>query len=301
MKIAIFGGSGFLGAHLVSNFRQIGSVLNIDPNVANMDFDDVERFWSWDGKDISERISGYDVVVYAAGTTVPATSGRNIAIELETNLLPAIKAFQVIADAGVGKVIYFSSGGMLYDLQGKSPFREASKIGPRTAYGFGKQACEAAIEFIHRTTNIDVIIVRPSNPYGPGQDPYGKQGVIPIWIRQILLDEDIVLYGQSVSKDFLYVTDFVASIRALVLKDLAWGVFNVGSGFEARLVDVLSLIENTLGKKARVVIESSRQIDNVHNSLSCEHICREVGWVPVVSLADGIRHTAEFVRNKIRV
>ena len=156
---------------------------------------------------------------------------------------------------------------MLYDLQGKSPFREASKIGPRTAYGFGKQACEAAIEFIHRTTNIDVIIVRPSNPYGPGQDPYGKQGVIPIWIRQILLDEDIVLYGQSVSKDFLYVTDFVASIRALVLKDLAWGVFNVGSGFEARLVDVLSLIENTLGKKARVVIESSRQIDNVHNWL----------------------------------
>lgn len=301
MKIAIFGGSGFLGSHLISNFRQIGSVLNIDPNVAQVDFDDVESFWSRDDKDISNRIAGYDVVVYAAGTTVPATSGRNIAIELETNLLPAIKTFQVMVDAGVGKVIYFSSGGMIYDLQGSSPFKETSKIGPRTAYGFGKQACEAAIEFIHRTTNIDVIIVRPSNPYGPGQDPYGKQGVIPIWIRQILLDEDIVLYGQNISKDFLYVSDFASAIRALVLKDIPWGVFNVGSGCEARLVDVLALIENTLGKKARVVIENSRQIDNAHNSLSCEHIYKEVGWLPVVSLADGIRRTAEFVRNTIRV
>jgi UDP-glucose 4-epimerase len=295
MKIAIFGGSGFLGSHLVADLRQIGAVLNIDPSGASECFEDVECFWSTDIKDISDRIAGYDIVIYVAGASVPATSGSSLLIELETNLSPAIKAFQAIAAAGVGKTIYFSSGGMLYDLQGASPFEETSRIAPRSAYGFGKQACEAAIEFLHRTTRMDVIIVRPTNPYGPRQDPYGKQGVIPIWTRQILFDEEVVLYGENVSKDFLYVTDLVSSIRALILSNIRWGIFNIGSGFEARLVDVLTIIEYTLDKKAKVMLLNSRHIDSVQTSISCEHIFRSVGWTPVVSLEDGIRRTVDFV------
>lgn len=299
MKIAIFGGSGFLGTHLISNFRQIGSVLNIDPNIGKVNYYDVDNFWSLDIAEITERIAGYDLVVYAAGTSIPSISGKNITIELETNLIPAIKAFQIFVDARVGKIIYLSSGGMLYDLSEKPPYGENSKLGPRTAYGLGKQACEVALEFIHRTTDIDVIIVRPSNPYGPHQDPFGRQGVIPIWIRKILLDEEIVLYGTNVSKDFLYVSDFASSIRALALKKIPWGTYNVGSGSESLLVNVLELIERALNKKAHLVIEDSRAIDNLRNSLNCNLIFQEVGWRPMVSLSDGIIQTSEYIKNKI--
>ncbi len=100
--------------------------------------------------------------------------------------------------------VFLSSGGTVYGVKG-GVISENEPVAPISYYGLSKVQIEDLINFYHRRYNLNYLILRPSNPYGFGQNLYGKQGLIAVIIGKILSKESIVVFGDGTTiRDYIY-------------------------------------------------------------------------------------------------
>ena len=142
--------------------------------------------------------------------------------------------------------------------------------------------------------------IRPSNPYGPGQNFQAPQGVVAVAMARIARGEPITIRGDgSAEKDYLFVDDFAKACGKLISNPEALGSFNVGSGRGTRLLDVISKIEEVVGRKAELIFEPAQVGDVTANVLDISKIRQTTGWEPATSLDAGIAQTWAWMKPKL--
>lgn len=269
-NILFIGGAGFIGSNLIKKFQKDDFGIHvcepIGAYVKRLDELNVEvhQCSLKDIQSISSLIleNGIDVVVHLVSTLIPGSSYKDYKNEFQNVVFPSIELMEVCAEKGV-KFVYFSSGGTIYgNRTDVHPFVESDLMAPISYYGWSKQMMENSILFMHRTKGLDYLIVRPSNPYGHGQNLYGKQGLIAVAIGKILNGESVDVWGDgSAVRDYIYIDDLAEAFRQLILKNVKNTTLNIGSGRGYSVNDVLAFLKIVSKNDFRILYQNPRPVD----------------------------------------
>lgn len=301
-RVLLIGGNGFIGSHLIDELLSSGyrvRVLDRQPELFRQPLSDVEyQTGSFaDLFTLREAIDDCEILVHMAHSTVPALS----LIHPEQEVLDSVSSFVNMVNCfkkgHIKKIVYFSSGGAVYGNPLSLPVDEESKLEPISPYGVAKLMMEKYLSMFSYLYDLQYIIVRPSNPYGPRQNYKGQQGVISIFLNKILNNEEIRIWGDgSSTKDYLYVGDLAKSVVGLIDRGFDNSTYNISSAIGRSLNDLISILSATYGCPPRIVYEAERSYDVKHVVLSNEKVQHRTGWQPSISLEDGISETVRWIQ-----
>ena len=304
-KVLIIGGAGFIGSNLVRALVEHGGVHSIlDRPEADFGrlsvFQDRLRVYrgTLQELDIIEKIlyrDGITTVVHLVSGMLPSSPEEALRKEEECIIKPTRALLPMLENHGC-RLVFVSSGGAIYGEGGKTPLCEDDPPCPTSHYGKAKQMLEEAILRYSAMKDLSHLVIRPSNPYGRFQNNSGTQGFVAVATGRVLKGEELTIWGDgSIVRDYLHVDDLMAGMLGLMDHPASRGVYNLGSGRGHRLTEVLSIIEEISGLKARVRFTQGRACDPGANVLDIRKVQSLIPYVPR-SLEDGLRIYVEEVK-----
>lgn len=309
-RIVILGADGFIGRHLVTKLAEDRSntVVAFDrfsayqtgsdrpfENYANVEVVPGNFF---NREDLAAVLHEKDYVFHLVSTTNPATSNSDPFIDIDTNVRGSLEFLEICTENKVRKVIFLSSGGTVYGDISSDKIHEQTVPQPRSPYAIGKLTIEYYLRYFKFTHGLDYIVYRVANPYGPGQNIYGKQGVIPIFMNKYRKKEPIIIFGDgTMVRDYLYIEDLADMITETYAKDHAHDEYNAGSGRGVSVNELVRAIEECTGFSVEKKFHEAPPT-YIHKSvLDTKRFSKEFNVVPRVDLREGIKKTWEFVKS----
>ena len=309
MKVLVAGGAGFIGSHLCERLLNDGhTVVSMDNMVtgsaANIAaFEACERFTSIE-HDVVEPLPDlpqFDRIYHLASPASPPIY-QQLAIEtLRVNSEGTRRLLELAVEHGAR--FFFASTSEVYGDPLEHPQREeyrgnVSTTGPRSMYDEAKRYGEALTSAYARSRGVEARIVRIFNTYGPRMDAEDGR-VVTNFIAQALRNEPITIYGDgSQTRSFQYVTDLVEGMVRLMESDCSQPV-NIGSSEEYTMLQLAELVIEMTGTSSEIsylpLPEDDPKLRRPDTSLAK----RELHWVPVVPVAEGLRLTIEYLRTVV--
>lgn len=302
MNTLILGGNGFIGSHLVDRLLEDGHFVRV--------FDKYEEryrkplqcvdycFGDFGNRGLlAEALSGIDVVFHLISTSLPKTSNDDPAYDVQSNVIETISLLEQCVARKIRKVVYISSGGTVYGLPRTLPIPEDSPTEPECSYGITKLTIEKYLSLFHQLHGLDYTIVRPSNPYGSRQNPYGIQGAIPVFLGKVAKREPITIWGDGgVIRDYLFVDDLINGICRAACSETKDRIFNLGSGIGLSLNEIVATIRSVTGLDVQVCYQQERPFDVPAIYLDITRARDQLDWHPTTSLEVGIGKTWTFIQ-----
>jgi len=301
----VTGSSGFVAGHVVRRLVSEGhEVTGLDIAPPRGHFDASVREVTLDVRDrdgvhaLIQETRPELVFHIAAQASVPA-SMRDPRTDVETNALATLELAFEAAEVGVQRFVFISTGGAMHGEPPPEqlPANEDTPVAPMSVYGASKAAAEIYLGVVAQQTELEVSILRPSNIYGPGQNPHGEAGVMAIVTRAMLRDEPVTLFGDgSQTRDYVYIADTVeAVIRA---SEGPPDVCDISTGLEVSTGQIFELLASLTGYERPIVYAGERPGDIQRISLDPARAARVWDWRPHTSFEDGVAETVEWFRNE---
>jgi len=291
LKIIILGGQGFLGKNLIEALYTDNEVIALDIYECVERRVDGCKYYRYDFTEIDaweHLLKNTDILYHLAGSTNPLTSSQDIPGEIESNILGTVRMLEAVVKHGVKKLVFPSSGGTVYGEALYTPIDEKHPTNPVSSYGAAKLAIEKYIQVFNRMHGLDYCILRFANVYGRYQNSE-TQGAINIFIRKLLSDETIKIWGNGTAvRDYINVRDAVDALILAGREDHQAKLFNVGSNKGFSVNEIIGEIADCMNKTARVDYIDARPYDVNSNVLDCSLIKSVYGFDPKVSLRQGI-------------
>ena len=297
MNILFIGGAGFIGSSLVKRFVSDRKylVFILEPEFAN-----ISRLNGYDLTVFRNSLSNInevknillanniEVVVHLVSTLIPGSNYDDYVNEFKNVIFPSIELMEFCANEKI-KFVYFSSGGTIYGNRTTfQPFVETDNMEPISYYGWSKQMMENSILFKNRTQNLKYLIIRPSKPYGHGQNLYGKQGLVAVAIGKIIENKSVEVWGDgSAIRDYIYIEDLASVFYQLINKDICNETINLGSGRGYSVNDVLAFLKIISKVDFKIEYKNARPVDVSNMVLDVEKMKRTVDVI-LTPMLDGI-------------
>ena len=208
------------------------------------------------------------------------------------NARGTLVALWAAKQADVPRLVFSSSNAPLGD--NAYPASEDKPMAPLSPYGAGKATGEAYCSAFHGAYGLDAVAVRFSNAYGPRSAR--KTNVIPLFIRKAMAGEPLTIYGDGTqTRDFVFVTDLANGlIRAATTPGAGGEVFQLASGIETSLNDLVGMIREVSGRDLEVQHEPPRAGEIQRNYSLIGKAEERLGYRPAVVLADGVQRTWQW-------
>jgi UDP-glucose 4-epimerase len=300
MKCLIIGGNGFIGSHLADKLLREGNFVRIfdvsyerfrDP----LDKVDYRIGLLHNKQDLYEAMLGIDIVYHLASASVPSTSGVDVTNDIEKNLVTTISILDLLVSLKIRKFVYFSSGGAVYGNPETRLISESHPCRPISSYGIIKNTIENYLLLYERLHGLNILILRPSNPYGPRQGHFIAQGVISTFLRNIKSNSELCIYGDGSSqKDYIYIVDLV-EICYNISKSNYSGIYNIGSGNGTSINEIIKIIEKITLLKPKCVFLEKKEYDVSNFVLDISKVLMHQNSKPNVSLDSGIALTWDWI------
>ena len=309
MKILLLGAAGFIGTNLTIELakKTEDEITLVDRSkaffkpIVGMDLKNahiLEADLTVD-MDFDSILKDQEVVYHLVSTTVPTTSNQHISQELVSNVIFSANLFEACIRCDVKKVVFVSSGGTVYGKEVDCPLKEKTATNPISSYGVQKITIEKLLYLYRYMYGLDYRIIRLANPYGPYQRPNGVLGAVTTFTYKALKGDEITVYGDgSVVRDFIYIDDAIRAIMKIVNGENKHRTFNLGCGYGTSIKQVLETIEKAFGIKLNVSYLEGRKVDVPVNYLDISRYEKYYGALNPISLEDGIRKTADFMKKE---
>jgi len=235
-----------------------------------------------------------DVVFHnAAQPGVRASWGREFSAYTHHNMLSTQRLLERYKKSKLERFVYASSSSIYGDAE-SYPTSEAMLPRPFSPYGVTKLAGEHLVLLYGRNFGLPVAALRYFTVYGPRQRP---DMAFHRFCRAMLAGEPITVYGDGhQSRDFTFVSDAVeANVRAWK-RAAPQGVYNVGGGSQVEVLEVIALLEKSLGRKAQVNLEPRPAGDPLRTRADAARLAADLGYATAVGIADGLAAQAEWAR-----
>lgn len=283
MKVLITGSSGFIGRNLCKKLCDDGHEL-IYYDLPERDILDVDEM-----QDVFSLSP--DVVVHmAAQAYVPPGEADPVSNAI-TNVAGTVNVLERAREHGT-KVVLCSSGAV-YGSLARVPTYEEIVCNPESQYGISKLAAEMYAHFYYEKRGVPVTITRFSSVYGAGR----HAGPINAFVERALKGDTLTIYGDGeTTRDYTYVDDVVEGLKLCVDGTIPFGgeVYNLASGIQTSLLEVISVIEEIRGEDLHVQHEPEVPGDIRVNYFDIEK-ARRWGYNPIVSLTEGIEKMIEVL------
>lgn len=308
-RILLIGGAGFIGSNIIKHFSDrkgqfvayvlepelayIGRLEGLNVNVLRGDLSNTE---------LLERIileNQIDSIIHLVSSLVPGSSFDEYKCEINQVVFPSILLMEFCAKHNI-QFVYFSSGGTIYgendDISTK--FSEKHPMAPISHYGWSKQMMENSIHYMHRTQGLNYLIIRPSNPYGKGQNINGRQGLIAVAIGKMLSGQILQIWGDGASvRDYIHIDDLGSAVVDILSDDTIINkTINIGSGEGYSVNDIIGFIRSVAREELRVDYVQARKMDVSSVVLDINQLRKLIDFQPI-GIQDGIRRFYEEVKN----
>jgi UDP-glucose 4-epimerase len=310
-KVLVTGGAGFIGSHVADGYLAQGDEVWILDDLSSgkrenlpekatfvqMSIEDPEL----DG--LFEEV-GFDLVNHHAAQIDVRVSVMDPVRDARTNGLGLLNVLEASRRHGVRRVVYVSSGGVVYGEPEVIPTPETAPKLPLSPYGVTKLAGEYYLYYYRRIHGLEYVALRYSNVYGPRQDPHGEAGVVAIFSTRLLAGRELLVFGDGEqTRDYVFVGDVVrANLRASDLPLPAEGgiddyAFNVGTGVGTSVVRLAEVLEEASERKSSRSYQPPREGELRHSTLDHQRF-GESGWTPEVPLEEGLGVTFRWIEGR---
>jgi UDP-N-acetylglucosamine/UDP-N-acetylgalactosamine 4-epimerase len=309
----VTGGAGFIGSNLCEvlldkGYKVIclddlstGKQENVDLFIDNLNY----TFIKGDIRDFEtclKACKGVDYILHqAAWGSVPRSIELPILYE-EINIKGTLNMLEAARQNKVKKFVYASSSSVYGDEENlpKQEGREGNLLSP---YALTKKVNEHYAKLYHKLYGLDTYGLRYFNVFGKRQDPHGAYAaVIPKFIKQLLNDEQPIIYGNGIqSRDFTYIDNVIeANLRACKASSIVAGeTYNVAYGGREYLIDVYNSLTKALKKDITPIFGPDRKGDIKHSNADISKAKEMLGYDPSWSFDRGIEAVIEWYKENL--
>lgn len=304
----VTGGAGFIGAALTNRLIQTGNKVVVIDNLSTgfkrkVPEGAVFIKGGCDDVEIIQQLYTYkfDSVFHIAGQSSGEVSFDDPVSDLQTNTQSTLLLLKLCEETGCKKFLYASSMAVYGDVK-ELPVSEDAITNPKSFYGVGKLASEHYLK-IYSQFDISTAALRLFNVYGPGQNMTNlRQGMVSIFLAQAFENNHIHIKGsEDRFRDFIFIDDVVeAFIRAedkmTMGKNYNW---NVCTGQKTTVGQLVIEIENSFSSKISKEYKGQTKGDQFGIFGDNERICKDIGWIPSVTLKDGLPQTVQSLKENM--
>ncbi|MFN2579051.1 MAG: GDP-mannose 4,6-dehydratase [Pyrinomonadaceae bacterium] len=310
-SILITGGAGFIGSHLVNRLIserwQVTVVddfndfydpaikrASIETHLSNPSFKLVETDIR-NYEDLMKACAGnsFDCIVHLAARAGVRPSLTDPQLYVETNVNGTMNLLE-LARANHVKQFIFGSSSSVYGTNAKVPFTEDDPISnPISPYAATKAAGELLCHTYSHLYGLRVICLRFFTVYGARQRP---DLAIHKFAKLISSGKPIPVFGDGTTRrDYTYIDDIIAGVRAAIDYDATnYEIINLGESRTVELRELISLLEQALGKKAQIDRQSMQPGDVPQTFADIERARRLLKYNPETQIEDGIDKFVEW-------
>lgn len=315
-NVLITGGLGFIGSALARRLVQEGALVTLvdslipeyGGNPANIS--DISSAVVVNVSDVRDTysfqylIKGVDFLFNLAGQTSHMDSMSDPFNDLEINCRAQLAILESCRQHNPGVQIVFASTRQIYGRPDYLPVDELHLLRPVDVNGINKMAGEAYHILYNNVYGIRTTAVRLTNTYGPGMRiKDARQTFLGVWIRQVLTDGMIEVWGGEQLRDFTYIDDCVDALLLVAAHPDAKGeIFNLGGGEVLSLAAVADTLISVVGAgdvTRREFPAERKRIDIGDYYADVSKISARLGWRPKISLEDGLALSVQYFKDRL--
>ena len=313
-KVLVTGGAGFIGSNLVDALIERGDRVwvvddlssgkrqnvNADATFVQMDIRDAKL------ADVFRDAGEFDVVSHHAAQMDVRRSVSDPRHDASINVDGFLNVMELAREHGTRRVVFVSSGGVVYGEPEMIPTPETAPKLPASPYGVTKLVAEHYMYYYARVWGMEHVALRYANVYGPRQDPHGEAGVVAIFCDRLIDGTPMRIFGDgAATRDYVYVGDVVAANLVVMDMDVAPDpaglderAFNVGTGTETSVNQLAETLMRATGHSAPVEHADARPGELQRSCLDTAAL-RRLGWQPTMELERGLELTFQHIeRNR---
>lgn len=315
-KILVTGADGFIGSHLVEELVRQGA------QVRAFVYYNSFNSWGWledCSPEVLKKIEVFPGDIRDPNGVLEASKGRNLIFHLaaligipfsyhspdsyvDTNIKGTLNILQAARQLKVEKILHTSTS-EVYGTTQYAPINEQHPINPQSPYAATKSAADSLALSFFRSFDLPVAIARPFNTFGPRQS---ARAIIPTIVSQIYAGEKTIKLGNlQATRDFNYVQNTVEGFLKIAASDHTIGeVFNIGSGTEVSIRELVDLISRLTQKKVKIQSDPQRlrpdksEVERlICDAGKLKNLCQ---FEPKISLEQGLSKTCRWIKDHLK-
>lgn len=303
-KILVTGGAGFIGSHVVDLFLAKGYEVVVLDNLSTGSLSNLNpkaRFYETDicNPEVRDIFAAErpDYVSHHAAQADVRLSVTQPVFDATVNILGSLNLIECAREFEVKHFVFISSGGAVYGEPERLPCDEDHPVNPICPYGASKHTIEHYLYMYHANYGLKYTVLRYANVYGPRQNPHGEAGVVAIFTGKMLAGEPAIVYGDGEqTRDFIYVGDCAHANYLAVRVDHQPGIYNLGWGRPTSINEIFFALAKATGYSQPIQQGPAKVGETRHIYLDASKAARELGWMPTLTLEDGLEKTVSYMR-----
>lgn len=311
-RVLVTGADGFIGSHLVERLVEEGA------RVRAFCLYNSQGSWGWldqaspdvkasldvrlgdirDARFVSEASEGIEVIFHLAALIAIPYSYVAPESFVDTNVRGTLNVLEAARTHGAERVVHTSTS-EVYGTPATVPIRESHPLNAQSPYAATKVAADQLALAYHRSFEVPAVVLRPFNTYGPRQS---TRAVLPSILLQLIDGRTEVHLGRlDPRRDLTFVSDTVDGfLRAGIASGVVGETIQLGTGRAVSIGDLFDAACGVLDVKATVTTDPRRLRPDASEVLVLESdpslAEQKLGWRPTVTLEEGLRRTAEWMR-----
>jgi nucleoside-diphosphate-sugar epimerase len=310
LRILVTGGAGFIGSHLCERLLDEGHQVICLDNLCTGDLRNLEdikdnpsfRFVLADAIEVVNL--EVDAVAHLASPASPVDYSR---MAVETMLVNSMGTYQglELARKNMARFILASTSEVYGDpleVPQKEDYQgNVNPIGPRACYDESKRFAEALTSSYHRIYDMDTVIMRIFNTFGPRMRKEDGR-VVPNFIQQALTGRSLSVYGDGTqTRSFCYVDDLIEGLyRAMNVEAAVGEVINLGNDKEMTILELAERVMSITGSSSEITYLPLPEDDPKRRRPDLEKAKTILSWEPKTSLEEGLSKVIEWFREELR-
>jgi dTDP-glucose 4,6-dehydratase len=303
--LLVTGGAGFIGSNFIHYWLKHYSrcrVINLDKltyagnldNLKDVEKDPRYEFIQGDIRDkklVQEIFSKVQGVVHFAAETHVDRSILDAGEFVLTDVFGTFVLLDALKDSKVEFFLHLSTD-EVYGSRDKGYFTEEDPLCPSSPYAASKAGADRLAYAYHKTYSLPIIILRPSNNFGPYQYP---EKFIPLFATNALEEKSLPLYGKGENvRDWLYVEDHCRAIDLVIREGKLGEIYNVGANSEVKNNVIAEKIVDFLGKSKSLIKQVPDRLGHDKRyALDCRKV-RALGWKPEWDFEEALAATVQW-------
>lgn len=305
----VTGGAGFIGSHIVRALLGEGVSVRLLDNFSSGKRENLEglqdRLEIIEGDlrnpgDVTRAVHGVDVIYHQAAFVSVPESMEKPDICFEVNVAGTVALFETARKAGIRRIVTASSAAVYGDSKAL-PLAEDTTLCPLSPYAVSKRVDEMYASLYTQALGLEVVALRYFNVYGPRQRPDSMYAAaVPIFVQRLKDGKSVTVFGDGgQTRDLIFVGDVVrANLIAAEHPDAAGKVFNICTGRETRILDLLEVLFDLFPNVPRAEFSTPRSGD-VYRSVGSPALAERIlGYKAQTSLADGLKETVGWMQSR---
>src|SRR3954464_10452732 len=313
-RVLVTGGAGFIGSHIAEAYLRDGWEVVVLDDLSRgheRNIPQGARFVRADIRSPEARktiaTGKFDVVNHHAAQIDVRVSVDQPAFDSHINVVGFVNLLEGAGEGKVRRVIFASSGGVVYGDPETIPTPETAPKLPVSPYGVSKLSGEYYLRALGALKGFEGVAMRYANVFGPRQDPKSEAGVVSIFVSRLLAGQKLIVFGDGrQTRDYVFVRDVArANVLATTVALPATGAFdapafNIATSIQRNVLDLAESVGRVMGRKPELEFAPPRPGELYRSALDVGKAKAVLGWTPEWKFEDGLRPLVEWFQKEAR-